>query len=157
MPWRGPYYSAACVNWYVHNGLTYLARFTILEFITPTPFNLLFYKLMGMKIGRGTQINSSNISDPSLIEMGENVTIGGSATIVAHYGMGGFLIISPVKIGDGATIGLKATILGGVEIGAGAKLMPNSVVLPRTIIPAGETWGGVPAKKIELSKSRKAA
>ncbi|MBI3557286.1 MAG: hypothetical protein HY074_13565 [Deltaproteobacteria bacterium] len=153
VPWRGHYYSAGILNWYVHNALIYLARYTFLEFVTPTPLNLLFYKLMGMHIGQGTQINSVNISDAALVTLGERVTIGGSATIVAHYGMGGVLIISPVNIGNGATIGLKATIMGGVEIGEGAKVMPNSVVLPRTKIPAGETWGGVPARKIELRKA----
>lgn len=145
---RGPYYSVDFLRWFVHNSLTYIVRYTFLEFITPTPFNLLFFRLMGMKIGRGTQINSSNISDPALIEMGEFVTIGGSATICAHYGMDGYLILSPVKIGNKVTIGLKASVMGGVEIGDRAKVLPHSVVLPKTVIPPGETWGGVPAVKI---------
>jgi acetyltransferase-like isoleucine patch superfamily enzyme len=148
-PWRGPYYSFAAARWYIHNGLAYLVRYTFLPFITPTPFNLMYFRLMGMKIGRGTQINSEHISDPSLIELGERVTIGGSVTLVAHYGMSGYLIIAPVTIGDGAVIGLKSTIMGGVEIGKFARVLPNSVVLPKTRIPEGETWGGVPARKIE--------
>jgi hypothetical protein len=150
--WRGPYYSVESLKWFVHNGLTYLARFTFLEFVTPSPLNLLFYRMMGMKIGHGVTINSTWISDPSLIELGNKVTIGGSVTIVAHYGQGGLLIIAPVKIGPRCTIGLKATIMGGVEIGEGAKILPNSVVLPKTVIPAGEVWGGVPAQRIEIEK-----
>lgn len=148
-PWRGPYHSAESLKWFIHNGLTYLARFTFLEFVTPSPLSLLFYRMMGMKIGSGTVINSTWISDPSLIELGDKVTIGGSVTMVAHYGQGGLLVIAPVKIGNGCTIGLKATIMGGVTIGDGAKLLPHSVVLPKTEIPAGETWGGVPAQKID--------
>ncbi|MGK5087738.1 hypothetical protein WDW86_09285 [Bdellovibrionota bacterium FG-2] len=153
-PFRGPYYSVDVVRWYIHNGLTYLVRYTILDFITPTPFNLLFYRMMGMKIGKDAQINSSNISDPGLIELGDRATIGGSATVLAHYGVGGFLVISPVKIGAGATLGLRAIVMGGVEIGVNAKILPNSVVLPKTKIPAGETWGGIPARKIELKDLR---
>lgn len=152
-PWRGPYYSAESLKWFLHNGLTYLVRFTFLEFITPSPLNILFYKMMGMKVGSGVTINTTWISDPSLIELGSKVTIGGSVTIVAHYGQGGLLIIAPVKIGSSCTIGLKSTIMGGVEIGHGSKLLPESVVLPKTIIPPGETWGGVPAQKIDLEKS----
>ncbi len=151
---RGPYYSVDFLRWFVHNSLTYLMRYSFLEFITPTPFNLLFFRLMGMKIGHGTQINSSNISDPALIELGNFVTIGGSATLCAHYGMGGYLILAPVKIGNHVTIGLKASVMGGVEIGDGAKVLPHSAVLPKTKIPAGETWGGVPAQRLQ---SRKAA
>jgi hypothetical protein len=155
--WRGPYYSLPAVRWYIHNGLTYVVRFTFLEFITPTPFNIFFFRMMGMKIGEGTLINSSHLSDPSLIELGRKVTLGGSVTIVAHYGQGGFLVLAPVKIGDKATIGLRAILMGGVTIGEGAKILPNSVVLPKTQVPAGETWGGVPARKMEAHELVKAA
>lgn len=148
-PWRGPYYSLEAIRWYVHNGATYLARYLFLEFVTPTPFNLAFYRMMGMKIGRGSALNTTWISDPSMISLGEKVTIGGSVTLVAHYGQGGYLVLAPVEIGDRVTIGLKATIMGGVTIGEGAKVLPNSVVMPKTVIPPGETWGGVPAKKLE--------
>ncbi len=155
--WRGPYYSLPAIRWYVHNGLTYLVRYTFLEFVTPTPFNLFFYRMMGMKVGEGTLINSSHISDPSLIEMGRRVTIGGSVTIVAHYGQAGFLVLAPVKIGHNATIGLRAILMGGVVVGENAKILPNSVVLPKTQIPAGETWGGVPARKIEAHELARSA
>jgi hypothetical protein len=149
-PSRGSYFSVNFFKWFVHNSLIYILRYTVLEFFTPTPFNLLFYRLMGMKIGHNTQINSTRISDPALIELGDNVTIGGSATLLAHYGQGGYLVLAPLKIGDGVTIGLMASIMGGVEIGEGAKILPHSVVLPKTIIPPGETWAGVPATKVQI-------
>lgn len=150
--WRGPYYSVESVRWFIHNSLTYLVRFTFLEFVTPSPFGNLFYKMMGMKIGSGVVINSTWISDPSLIEIGRKTTIGGSVTIVAHYGQGGMLVIAPVKIGEKCTIGLKSSIMGGCIIGDGAKILPHSVLLPKTEVPAGETWGGVPAQKIDIKK-----
>ena len=150
--WRGPYYSLPAIRWYIHNGATYLVRYTFLEFITPTPFSLLFYRMMGMKIGEGTVINTTHLSDPSLIELGRKVTLGGSVVIVGHYGQGGYLVLAPVKIGDRATIGLRAVIMGGTTIGNEAKILPNSVVLPKTTIPDGETWGGVPAKKIDVQE-----
>jgi hypothetical protein len=155
-PWRGPYYSLEAIRWYIHNGITYLLRYTLLEFFTPSPIAVLFYRLMGMKIGRGAVINSTALSDPSLISIGEKVTIGGSVTIVAHYGQAGFLILAPVVIGDGATVGLRASIMGGAKIGRNARIMPHSVVLPKTEIPEGEIWGGVPAVKIESAKDDRA-
>lgn len=147
-PYRGPFYSVDIVRWYLHNSLTYVVRFTFLEWITPTPFNLLFFRMMGMKIGKHTHVNTSMISDPGLIIIGDRVTIGGSASLCGHYGMAGYLVLAPLIIHDGVTIGLRATLLGGVEIGAEAKVLPNSVVLPNTKIPPGETWGGVPARKM---------
>jgi acetyltransferase-like isoleucine patch superfamily enzyme len=151
-PWRGPYYSVEAIGWYIHNGLTYLVRYAVLEFLTPSPFSVIFYRAMKMKIGNRCQINTTQISDPCLITLGNKVTLGGSATIVAHYGQGGLLILAPVEIGDGVTIGLKATIMGGVVIGANAKVLPHSVVLPKTKIGPGEVWGGIPARKISLQE-----
>jgi serine acetyltransferase len=137
-PHRATWYSLSVVPWYYHNALTYLVRYTFLEIITPTPLNKLFYQMMGMKIGKGTMINTTNISDPCLIEIGDYVTIGGSCTLVAHYGMKGFLIIDRLKIEDHATIGLKATVFGDVVIGKGAMVKPGEVVMPKTRIPPRE-------------------
>lgn len=150
--WRGPYYSLEAIRWYIHNAITYVLRYTLLEFYTPSPIAVLFYRLMGMKIGPGSVINTTAISDPSLITIGSKVTIGGSVTIVGHYGQSGFLVLAPVVIGDGATIGLKVSIMGGVKVGAGARIMAHSVVLPKTDVGDGETWGGVPAVRIESTR-----
>lgn len=150
VPCRGPYHSARFLPWYLHNSLAYIVRYSFLDYVTPTPLNHMYFSLMGMKIGKNAQINTSNISDAALLTIEDNVTIGGSATIIAHYASGGYLILAPTIIRKGATIGLLASILADVEIGAGAKILPNSVVLPKTRVPAGETWGGVPARKIDL-------
>lgn len=138
-PFRGPWYSLAAVPWYYHNALTYMVRYTFLEFVTPTPLNILFYRMMGMKIGKGVVINSTNISDPSLITLGDYVTVGGSATIFGHYGQKGYLIIAPVEIGAGTNIGLKASIMGGVTVGKNVTIKPHSALLPKTVVPDGET------------------
>ncbi len=136
-PFRGPYFSFQSVPWFLHNALIYLVRYTFLEFITPTPLNILFYKMMGMKIGKGVHINTTNISDAALIEIEDKVTIGGSAHIICHYASKGYLVIAPVRIKKGATIGLKATIMGDTVIGEKALISPHEVVLPKSRIPAG--------------------
>lgn len=138
-PFRGPWFSLPSIPWFVHNGLTYIVRFTFLEFATPSPLVNLFYRMMGMKIGKGVVINSTNISDPCLITLEDYVTIGGSATIFAHYGQKGYLVIAPVTIGRGSTIGLKASIMGGAQIGQKATIKPHSVVLPKGHVGDGET------------------
>lgn len=131
-PFRGNYFSLSSVPWYFHNAFIYVVRYTFLEFFTPTPLNILFYKMMGMKIGKHVHINTTNISDAALIEIGDKVTIGGSATIFAHYASKGYLIVEPVKIRAGATIGIKATVMGDVEIGEGVMVGPHDVVMPKS-------------------------
>jgi hypothetical protein len=138
-PFRGPWFSLPTIPWFVHNALTYMVRFTFLEFITPSPLNILFFRMMGMKIGKGVIINTSNISDPCLITLEDFVTVGGSATLFAHYGQRGYLIISNVKVGRGTNIGLKASIMGGCTIGCDVTIKPHSVVLPKTAVADGLT------------------
>lgn len=140
-PYRGAWYSLESIPWYYHNALTYLVRYTILEFLTPSPLNILFFKMMGMKIGKNVVINTSNISDPCLIQLDDYVTIGGSAFMMAHYGMKGYLIIDKLHLKRGAMIGLGAKLLGGVTIEEKATVLPNSAVLPKTIVAAGEKYG----------------
>lgn len=135
---RGPWYSLPSIPWFVHNALTYMVRYTFLDFITPSPLNILYFRMMGMKIGKGVVINTANISDPSMITLGDYVTIGGSATIFAHSGQKGYLIIEPVVIGDKTNIGLKASIMGGVQIGSSVTIKPHTVVLPKQRIGDGE-------------------
>lgn len=135
VPQRTTWFSLSVIPWYIHNSLIYLVRYTFIDLITPTPLNKLFYQMMGMKIGKGTVINTSNISDACLIEIGDYVTIGGSCTLVAHYGMKGFLVIDRLIIKDRATIGLRANLFGDVVVGVGATVKPNEVVYPKTRIP----------------------
>jgi hypothetical protein len=45
-------------------------------------------------------------------------------------------------------LAVLATIMGNVEVGAGAVVLPHSVLLPGSRVGAGETWGGVPARPI---------
>jgi acetyltransferase-like isoleucine patch superfamily enzyme len=146
--YRGAYYSIAAVPWFLHNALFYLARYTFLPYVTLTPFGPLFLAAMGMRLGRRVFINTELISDPQLITLGDDVVIGGSVTLFAHWGGGGHLAIEPVIIEAGATIGEKATVMGDVRVGPGAVVLPHSVLLPGARVGAGETWGGVPARRL---------
>lgn len=147
-PFKGGYYSLQAVPWFLHNGLFYLVRFTFLPFVTLTPFGIWFLKSMGMKIGRHAFINTEYISDPQLITLGDDVALGGSVRIFAHYGGHGNLVVAPVIISRRATIGLAATVMGDVHVGADATILAHSVLMPGSRVGNGETWGGIPARRI---------
>jgi len=144
----GGYFTAAAVPWYLHNGLFYLVRFTFLPFVTLTPMGIWFLRAMGMRMGKRPRITTEYFTDVSMITLGDDVSIGGSAQIFCHYGGAGRLVIAPVTIGSRATIGEKATVMGDVDVGEGATVLAHSVLLPGTRVGAGERWGGVPARPI---------
>ena len=71
--------------------------------------------------------------EKSVIEIGDDVSIGHNVTI---HG---------AKICDGALVGMGAVVLDHAVVGEGAIV----AVLSRTVIGAGELWGGTPAKFIK--------
>ncbi len=131
----------------------------------------IYHRLMGVKIGRGTQFNMrtyfmgpgkfvvkdyTHINPDCLIDYRGGIEIG-SCVSISHRVMiitGGHNVKShefaeshaPIKIGDHVWIGAGAIVLKGVEIGEGAVVAAGAVVTrnvhPFTIV------GGIPAKKI---------
>lgn len=132
-PFKGNWYSLETLPWFIHNSLVQLVRYSVLEFIIPTPLCLYYFRLMGMKVGKGVVINTSNIVDPCLITLEDHVTLGGSANLLAHYGQKGFLIVSRLHIKKEATIGLRATVFGDVVVEEKSLVPPHQVVLPKTV------------------------
>jgi len=71
------------------------------------------------------------------IEIGDDVTIGHNVTV---HG---------AKIGNGALIGMGATLLDDCHIGDGAIIAAGALVLKNTEVGPGELWAGVPAKFVK--------
>jgi acetyltransferase-like isoleucine patch superfamily enzyme len=92
------------------------------------------------------------------IEIGTNVMIGGHSYLITvnhkteksniPYRLQGY-VGAPIRIGDNAWLGANVVVLPGVKIGDGAIIGAGAVVTKD--VPAGETWVGVPAKKLVLA------
>lgn len=147
-PFKGGYFTAAAVPWFLHNGLFCLVRYTVLPFVTLTPIGGWFLRAMGMCVGKRVHIATECFTDVRMIELGDDAAIGGSANLFAHFGGGGHVVIAPVVIGRRVTIGEKATVMGDVIVGDDAILLSHSVLLPGSRVPPGARWGGVPARPI---------
>ncbi|GAA0170577.1 hypothetical protein Leryth_014692 [Lithospermum erythrorhizon] len=96
-----------------------------------------------ISVGSGTNIQDnalvhvakSNLSGkvlPTII--GDNVTVGHSA------------ILHGCTVEDEAFVGMGATLLDGVVVEKHAMVAAGALVRQNTKIPAGEVWGGNPAK-----------
>ena len=85
-------------------------------------------------IGENTKIDN-------LVQVAHNVRIGRSCVLAAHTGISG-----SVTVGDGVAFGGRAGIADHVDIGAGAKIAAASGVMKN--VPAGEVWGGSPARSL---------
>ena len=104
--------------------------------------------MMGMKIGKGAQLNSPNINDAYMIEIGSKTVIGGGAAINGHLFEKDGIHLSKVIIGSNCVIGSGAFISPGCIIGDRAVIASRAVLPKFTNVPPGEIWGGIPARRI---------
>ena len=113
------------------------------------------HRRRGVQIGKDTYIGQMCAIDnayPEYVVIGDNVSIAGEVTIVAHVNpyahfKGIFdAKVNPVVIGDGAWIGVKSALLPGAKIGEYAVVSAGTVVNGK--VPPYTLVAGNPAKKI---------
>jgi UDP-3-O-[3-hydroxymyristoyl] glucosamine N-acyltransferase len=134
------------------NILFYLLLFNSLirtHFI-PVPIQRLIYLALGARLGANTY-SAGALLDPPLTHIGSNTIIGHDAVIFAHVIEGPKLELKAVHIGNTVTIGAKAVVMAGVQIGDNAIVSTGAVVTKDTQIAAGEIWGGIPARRLKAA------
>lgn len=121
-----------------------------------------YARKLGVRVGNECRFTGNPRwgSEPWLIQVGNHVLLSAEVNFSTHDAAT-FLFrdteeyknvfkFAPIVIHDNCFIGMRATLLPGIEIG------PNSVVAAGSVVthsvPPGEIWGGVPAHFIETTK-----
>ena len=106
-------------------------------------------------IGAHTWIGPQSYFDCRDMEFGESVGWGPGAKVLGSEHTGEpldvpiiqtDLVIKPVRVGNGADIGVNAVLLPGVTVGDGAIIGAGAVVPRDTQVPPYAIYAGVPAK-----------
>ncbi|DAC26733.1 MAG TPA: hypothetical protein D7H99_06050 [Candidatus Poseidoniales archaeon] len=126
----------------------------VLVHTIPSLISNAYYRLAGAKIGKGVQINTINLNDPSMVTIEDNVVVGGGCIINGHLVEKGQIILSRITLEEGSLLGARVTIQPGVTVGKGAVIGTNGLVGKYKTIPAGEVWAGLPVKCIKKSSDR---
>lgn len=143
--------SITFARWIIYSGLHIILLNTTLPFMTGTPWGKLFYRILGCKIGKNVFINSKGLHDAYLLEIGDDVVIGGDANISCHIFEGDALILGSIKIGKHSLIGAESYLMPGVEVGENcnigikAYVRKNRKIEEKSMIMA---LPGLEAKKI---------
>ena len=143
-----PFISSYAIRWAFLGSLVGLAKIVILNHIRGMPVLNAFFRMMGARIGRNVLINTSNIFDFDLIEIGDSAFIGGDAVIIGHVGERGLLRIRPVRIGPRCTVGQSSVVFPGATMEEGSVLGALSLLPKGKTLPAGTVWGGNPLREI---------
>jgi serine O-acetyltransferase len=128
-------------HWCWHHGLKWLGRFIshLARFFT------------GIEIHPGAKIGERVFFDHAMgVVVGETAEIGDGCTIYQGVTLGGTSLYKGTKrhptLGRDVVVSAGAKILGGFEVGDGAKIGSNAVVIKP--VPAGATAVGIPARII---------
>ena len=128
-------------HWCWGNGLKWLGRFI-------SHFARWF---TGIEIHPGAKIGERVFFDHAMgVVVGETAEIGDGCTIYQGVTLGGTSLYKGAKrhptLGKDVVVSAGAKVLGGFEVGDGAKIGSNAVVIKP--VPAGATAVGIPARII---------
>jgi non-ribosomal peptide synthetase-like protein len=113
-----------------------------------TMFMRNWYRLMGCKLGRGTEISANFAGRYDLIEMGQNNFIGDQTIFGDEDIHRGWMTLKRLKTGDRVFFGNNSVIAQGSVIEDDALIGVKSRMPEGLNVKAGETWFGSPAIKL---------
>jgi acetyltransferase-like isoleucine patch superfamily enzyme len=148
---RYPMYSFAMVRWLMYSGIYHLAGKTILDYLPMSFLSILFFRIMGARIGKNVSLNTWFLNDAYLLEIGDNVVIGGKSDISCHTFEKGFLLLQPVRIGADTLVGQQCYVSPGVTIGRNCVIGQYSFIRKNKDIPDNSViaaLGGLPIREI---------
>jgi serine O-acetyltransferase len=136
-------------HWCWNHGLKWLGRF----------ISHVSRWLTGIEIHPGAKIGARVFIDHGMgVVIGETAEVGDGCTIYHGVTLGGTSLYKGAKrhptLGRDVVVSAGAKVLGGFEVGDGAKIGSNAVVIKP--VPAGATAVGIPARIIPSKEGQSA-
>jgi non-ribosomal peptide synthetase-like protein len=151
---RHALWSCWCCRWDILYEVWAAYAVPVLLAFEGTPFVAWWLRAMGCRVGRGVVFGSSflQVVDPDLLEIGDGATV--SCHLQSHSFEDRVLKLAPVRIGAGADVERGAVLLYGADIGDGARVAANSVVMKREMLLPGLSYAGCPTRPVAAGAAR---
>ena len=104
-----------------------------------------WYRLMGAKIGKGSEISSNLAGRYDLVDIGKNNFLGDEVIFGDEEIRRGWMTLKRVKTGDRVFVGNDAVIAGGADLADGTLVGVKSKLPDSLKTGPNETWFGTPA------------
>ena len=126
------------LRWLVYSGLHLWMVNIVLPFLRGNNWIKIYLRVAGAKVGKESFVNSHNIYDPYLLEIGDHVLIGGEAFLNCHLYENGFLNLGKIILGEGTTVGGCTYLTPGTVTGKNSTIGMYSYLRRNTTVGDGE-------------------
>jgi len=114
-----------------------------------SPLLVSYARLMGARIGRGAYLGTTSPVAWDLLEVADGASVGDDTSVSCYAVSGGRLQFGHVRVGRDGYVGARALVAPGATIEDGAALDALGMLGPGETAPAGERWGGSPARRLD--------
>jgi non-ribosomal peptide synthetase-like protein len=109
-----------------------------------------WYRLMGARIGKDSEISTNIAGRYDIVEIGEKCFIADEVVLGDEDIRRGYMYLKPVKTGDRVFIGNDGVVPPGAEIPNGALIGIKSKPPANAELAPGDTWFGSPPIKLPV-------
>ncbi|WP_334175792.1 Pls/PosA family non-ribosomal peptide synthetase [Pseudoxanthobacter sp.] len=140
-------------GFYVRKWLVALASEVTLDTLSSlyaTVYMRGWYRLMGAKIGKGSEISTSLSGRYDLVDIGDNCFIADEVLLGEEDIRRGWMTLKPVHTGDRVFVGNSAVVTPGATLPEGMLIGIKSKPPVGDAMQPGETWFGSPAIRLPV-------
>ncbi|MFD1932470.1 MULTISPECIES: Pls/PosA family non-ribosomal peptide synthetase [Nonomuraea] len=110
-----------------------------------------YARLLGAQVGEDADLHSAP-PITGMLRLGRGASVEPEVDLSGVWYDGDRVRVGEIRIGAGASVGSRSTLLPGTKIGKHAQIAPGSAV--QGAVPAGTRWAGAPATR--QGKARRA-
>ncbi len=117
-----------------------------LEFTRGTPWLPFFMRLFGSKIGKKVYMDTTDITEFDMVELGDCVSLNEASGPQTHLFEDRVMKIGKIKIGSYSSVGTASIILYDTEIGENVNIGSLSLLMKGETLEKNTNWSGCPVK-----------
>ncbi|KAM1805985.1 hypothetical protein ACFX11_029181 [Malus domestica] len=116
-------WSVDFVKWWALYKAQEVASKVLAEHLRGTVFLKYWFEMLGARIGSSVLLDTVDITDPSLVSIGDGVVIAEGALIQSHEVKNGVLSFLPIRIGQNSSVAPYAVVQKGTILGEELEVM----------------------------------
>ncbi|QUH03448.1 peptide synthetase [Saccharopolyspora erythraea] len=148
LPLRPMFCSIYDKRFWRHERFWKVPQITHLPFFNGTPFKVLLWRLMGVRIGKRVFDDGCDLSERTLVTIGDDCSLNPGSKIQCHSQEDGTFKMDRIALGTGCTVGVNTLVHYGTTMGDGSVIGADSFLMKGEEVPRHRSWAGNPATEV---------